>query len=424
MANKSNIRVLSVCTSDTSGGAARAAYRIHQGVRSLGVDSRMFVKNKGSNDTSVHALSEYVPNNPLYRTYDWFRTKWQNRIQHAQWRPYQDACHKYFLSDLRGEDTYSALQQNDSDIIHLHWFNNRFIDVRELKNIRKPIVWTLHDSWAFCSVCHLPMDCKRYETHCGKCPMLGADMERDLAYEIFEKKLAIYKDLDLHIVTPSRWLAECAKRSALLGKIPITVIPNCIDTKVYQPMDKMQVREVIGLNKDKKYLLFGAMQATKDRNKGFDLLLGALQQLKDIDAELIVYGTDEDLTKYDIPMPMHSLGYVSGDKQMAMLYNAAEVMIVPSRSENLSNTIMESMSCGTPVVAFNIGGNSDMIDHKQNGYLAKAKDCVDMAQGIQWCLSNNKGNVLGKVAREKVLNNYTITKVAEQYKSLYESLCK
>ena len=419
-----DIQVLSVCSSDVSGGAARAAYRIHQGVRSLGVDSRMLVKYKGTNVASVHALSEFVPDNPLYDAYDWCRTKIQNKIQHAQWRPYQYTKHNYFLSDLRGTCLHGALEKIDGDIIHLHWINNRFLDIRELASVRKPIVWTLHDSWPFCGVCHLPMDCIRYETHCGICPMLGSEVERDLAYKVFDEKANLYTDLNLHIVTPSSWLAECAKRSALFCRFPITVIPNCLDTELYTPRDKKETRAFLGYEPTKNYLLFGAMQATKDKNKGFDLLLHALQNLNIVDAELIVYGTDEDLSIYNIPMPVHSLGYIQSDEQMSMLYNAVNVMIVPSRNENLSNTIMESMSCGTPVVAFNIGGNGDLIDHQKNGYLAKELDCVDLAKGIEWCLNNNEGNILGIIAREKVLKNYIIAKVSEQYKMLYESLCK
>lgn len=422
MANNNEIHVLSVCTFDVSGGAARAAYRIHKGVRSLGVDSRMFVKNKSSNDDSVRVLSEFVPQNPLYRGYDWCRTKLLNKIQHVQWNPYKETRQRYFLSDLRGVDIHSALQKLDYDVLHLHWFNNRFLDLREQKDVHIPIVWTLHDSWAFCGVCHLPMNCKKYESLCGACPMLGSNKVRDLSYRVFKEKQEVYRDLDLHIVAPSRWLAECAKSSALLGRFPIQVIPNCIDTEVYQPMNKQEIADLFGLNPSKKYLLFGAMQATNDKNKGFDLLLEALQQLKDIDAELIVYGTDENLSKYDIPIPVHSLGYIHGDKQMAMLYNTADVTIVPSRSENLSNTIMESMSCGTPVVAFNIGGNGDMIEHQKNGHLAKEQDSKDLAKGIEWCLNHNENNMLGDHARAKVVENYTIDNVAKQYKELYASL--
>lgn len=414
------MKVLAVNTSDTSGGAARAAYRIHEGVRALGVDSRIFVKSKGSQDPSVHVLSEFATNNPICKAYDWFYTKVKNKIQHAQWKPYKETRQKYFLSDLRGVDTHGALQKIEYDILHLHWLNNRFLDIRELSQIKKPIIWTLHDSWPFCGVCHIPLDCTKYHNHCGACPMLGSDMERDLAYGVFDKKLEAYRNLDLYIVTPSRWLAECAKHSALLGDFPISVIPNGIDTDVYQPLGRQLTAQLLGLNPDKKYILFGAMHATTDPNKGFDLLLQALHLLHVDDAELLVYGSDDALDKYALPLPVRSLGYLHGDKQMVMLYNVADVTIVPSRSENLSNTIMESMSCGTPVVAFNIGGNGDMIDHKQNGYLATEKDSADLANGIQWCLTHNINNALGIHARQKVLTNFTQDIVCRQYKSLYD----
>ncbi len=417
------MKILFINTNDTSGGAARAAMRIMRGVQQSGVDAQMFVKDKYSKSSDVIPLSAYAPSsNWLFDSFKWVILKFKNRYHMFKWHPYKCTKQNVFMSDLRHTDIHGALQKLDYDIVHLHWINNRFLDISELEKIHKPIVWTLHDSWPFCGICHLPMDCKRYETHCCACPMLGSIKEKDLAYEIFEKKLKAYKDLDLNIITPSRWLAECAKRSALLAGFPIQVIPNCIDTDIYNPMNKKEIVALLGLSQDRKYLLFGAMQATKDHNKGFDLLLEALRKLKNVDAELVVYGTNEDLSKYNIPMQVHSFGYIHDDKQMAMLYNAADVTIVPSRSENLSNTIMESLSCGTPVVAFNIGGNSDMIDHEQNGYLVKELDCEDMAHGIQWCIEHNANDALSMNARKKVMNNFTIDIVSEQYKALYLSL--
>lgn len=418
------MKVLFVNINDSSGGASRAAMRIMSGVQQIGVDAQMFVKYKYLRSDDVLSIQQFVPSNQIYKAFDWVWTKIRNKWQYYKWLPYKNTKKEAYLSDLRSMSCHGALQKLDYDIAHVHWINMRFLDIRELAKIHKPIVWTLHDSWPFCSVCHVPYDCEKYQTHCGACPMLGSKKEKDLAYEVFKKKQIAYQGVDLHIVTPSRWLAECAKKSALFGQFPITIIPNCIDAEVYQPMNKQEIADVFGLKPDKKYLLFGAMHATTDKNKGFELLIDALQQLKVKDKELIVYGTDEDLSKYDIPMPVHSLGYIRGDKQMAMLYNAADVVAVPSKSENLSNTIMESLSCETPVVAFNIGGNGDMIDHKQNGYLAQEYDSADMARGIEWCLNHNEGNVLGRNARQKVLDNYTIEIVSKQYKELYSMICK
>lgn len=416
------MKILFVNMNDTSGGAARAAVRIMRGVQQNGVEAQMFVKFKNSQASDVVPLSHFEPTGMLYRAFDWIATKIKNKWQHFKWHPYKQTKQNLYFSDLRSTRIHGALQKMDYDIVHLHWINNRFLDIDELKRIKKPIVWTLHDSWPFMGICHVPYECKQYESHCGACPMLGSSKEKDLAYEVFEKKMDAYKDLNLHIVTPSKWLADCAKRSALFGGFPITVIPNCIDTELYQPMDKADVRKSLGLEKNKRYLLFGAMQATTDKNKGFKQLLDALRSISGANLELIIYGTNENLDKYDIPLSYRSIGYVHNDAIMAQLYNAADVTIVPSLSENLSNTIMESLSCGTPVVAFNIGGNGDMIEHKKNGYLAAKRDCEDLADGIEWCIANNAEGALSKKARKKVQDNFTIDKVSEQYKQLYESL--
>lgn len=418
------MKVLFINTTDTSGGAARAAVRIMRGVQLCGIEAQMFVKYKNSQASDVVCMSQFAPSGMLYKVFDWIVTKIKNQWQHHRWRPYKQTKKDLYFSDLRSTRIHGALQKMDYDIVHLHWINNRFLDIDELKKIKKPIVWTLHDSWPFTGICHVPYECRNYELYCDVCPMLGSTKENDLANEVFEKKIAAYRDLNLHIVTPSRWLGECAKRSALLGRFPITVIPNCIDTELYQPMDKSDARKVLGLEPGKKYLLFGAMHALDDMNKGFEYLKEALKQIKDTNIELLVYGTNDDMRKYDLSIPARSLGYINKDKIMVLLYNAVDVCIIPSLSENLSNTIMESLSCGTPVVAFNIGGNGDMIDHERNGYLAKEKDSEDLARGIEWCLEHNADGALNMNARKKVLSNYTIDIVAEQYKKLYESLCK
>lgn len=358
-----------------------------------------------------------------------------------KWHPYKCTKQNVFMSDLRHTHIHGALQKLDCDIVHLHWINNRFLDIRELMKIHKPIVWTLHDSWPFCGVCHYFIDCERYQTHCGACPMLGSKKEQDLACEIFEKKLEVYKDLDLHIVTPSRWLGDCAKKSTLLGRFPVHVIPNCLDTDLFRPLSSEEIltiaehqqnavvsrvlREATEKRLEKPLILFGAMNAANDRRKGFASLLSALQILdaQGFNAHLLVFGANaqELLMKFQ-NIDVTFVGYIHDSSVLTALYNIANVMVVPSLTENLSNAIMESLSCGTPVVAFNIGGNGDMIDHKQNGYLAKELDCEDLANGIQWCLANNKEGLLSKNARKKVLDNYTIDIVSNKYKQLYESL--
>ena len=145
------IKILSVCTS-LGGGAGRAAYRIHQGVKSLGVDSKMLLKSCHSNDPDIMTLDDFVPQNPYYKAFDWTCNKVKNKIQHFRWNRYSDR-EKIFMSDLRGTDLHGALRKLDYDVLHLHWINNRFVPLEDLPQ-GKPIVWTLHDSWPFCGICH------------------------------------------------------------------------------------------------------------------------------------------------------------------------------------------------------------------------------------------------------------------------------
>lgn len=425
----SNIKVLSVNTSDTKGGAARAAYRIHQGVKILGVDSRMFVKDKQQKDDSIISLGEFTPKNLFFKIFDWVCQKVKNKIQHYKWGKYPNRS-KLYLSDSRGTNTFNALEKLDYDVLHLHWINQRFIKLSDLSKVNKPIVWTLHDSWPFCGVCHYFFDCEKYKTGCKQCQYLNnKNIENDLSTNVWNEKFNAYKNLNLHIVTPSRWLGNCAKDSALFSQFPVSVIPNCLDTDVFRPLEENEISlrwaKFSEKRLEKTLVLYGAVNAATDQIKGFANLLSALQILEKqgkVNFELIVFGDNESDLKIDVNIPIHYVGYISDTNELVSLYNLASVMVVPSLTENLSCAIMESLSCETPVCAFNIGGNGDMIDHKKNGYLAKEQDNEDLANGIIWCLENNKDRILSKNARYKVLNNYTPEIVSKQYKDLYESL--
>lgn len=415
------IQVLSVCTSDSYGGAARAAYRIHCAVRELGIDSYMFVKFKGMKDANVLTLEDFIPHNPLYSTYGWMRNKIQNKIQHLVWGKYPNRSN-LFMSDLRSTDIHGALRKLDYDILHLHWINQRFLPLAQLPK-DKPIVWTLHDSWPFCGICHLPMDCQGYQQTCGCCPALGSDNERDLSFRVWSRKAAIYRKLDLHIVTPSRWMANCARKSSLFGDLDVRVIPNCIDVDTFYPGDRETACRRLKLDPEKKHILFGAMNAVGDKNKGFHYLVRALDLMgRDLaeEADLVVFGTSHPLDDEIGGLRVHSLGMLRSVDDIVAAYRAATVTVVPSLSENLSCTIMESMACGTSVTAFAIGGNEDLIDHRENGYLAGEKDSRDLAEGIRWCIRNRPDLSMQSV--RKVLKHYTPEVVAEEYRDLYLSL--
>lgn len=441
-------KILSICTSDTHGGAAKAAYRIHCAVNELAATkhlplrSEMFVLNKGSNDPSVRSLSDFLPEGKWFTIFDYVAGKIKNKLQHLSWYPYKHTQDKNYKSDLRGRYLYGALEKLQPDIVHLHWISQRFINLKELhdyvmqeekKGHHISIVWTLHDSWPFCGMCHYFLDCTNYQQQCGNCPQLRPNVNErfatDLSHKVWQKKANRYKDLDIHVVSPSQWLADCAKQSSLLKERDIQVIPNCLDTTVFCPSERESASEQ-EKRFEKPILLYGAVAAATDRIKGFSNLLSALQIIEkqynerneEVPFELVVFGADQSNLPIETSIPIRYMGYVSNTNQLVDLYHRASVMVVPSLTENLSCAIMEALACGTPVCCFDIGGNGDMVTHKKNGYLAKELDNADLAKGILWLLEHNKDNALGNAARKSVVEQFTPEVVARQYVKVYDSI--
>lgn len=436
------MKVLFVNTNEGYGGAARAAVRIMHGVKQLGVDVQLFVKYKWSRTDEIVSVAEFTPRNRFYKMLDWIWGKVKNQWQHYKWKPYPNKNASTYLSDLRSMYIHGAFQKLDYDILHLHWINNRFLDINELGKVHKPIVWTLHDSWAFCGLCHYTLNCDNYQTHCGACPLLQSDKERDLSYEVFEKKVKAYKDLDLHIVAPSKWIGDCAKKSALLGRFPVHVIPNCLDTEnVFRPITKDEIRVIAEREENavvrrvfseatqekglaKPLILYGAMQAATDRIKGFASLLSALKILdsQGYKSRLVVFGADAQ----ELPMAFKNIdvtfvGFINNSGVLAALYSIADVNVVPSFTEVFGQTASEAMACGTPVVAFRCTGIQDVVA-EGCGYLAEPYSSEDLANGIRYCIENNPDNILGKAARESAVKRFAIDVVAKQYKELYETI--
>ena len=423
-----------------SGGAALCAIRINKALVEKGIESRILFGEGNSMPEGVKgaiALPDVVfwNKNIFLRAIKKFFKLFGIWLVDVEKSYYQ--LQKANESQLYVHQPLSSYKNITShplvewaDIIHLHWVSD-FIDYPTFfQAIKKPIVWTLHDSWPFCGICHYFFDCEGYKKRCGCCPFLHSNDDHDLSYQIWKKKQVIYKDLDLHIVTPSRWLGDCAKQSSLMERFPVIVIPNCLDINEFRPLNEKEIsprwRNFQEKRFEKPFVLYGAMNAATDKIKGFSNLLSALGLLQERnhanDFELIVFGAAESELSMDVSIPIHYVGYVYDTHELVSLYNLASVMVVPSLTENLSCAIMESLSCGTPVVAFNIGGNGDMIEHKVNGYLAQEKDDADLAQGILWCLENNHEGDLSRAARGKVLREYCLEVVCNKYKELYNSV--
>jgi len=412
------LRILHVNTFDLEGGAGRAAWRIHQGLQNLGVASQMLVQTRTSGDASV-----YERDTRLARTL-------------AIFRPYLDMLPLLFYR-YRQQTHWSVewfpakisrqIQALNPDIIHLHWICRGFIDVPALVSFQRPVVWTLHDSWAFTGGCHIPGNCINYKAQCGLCPQLGSKHAWDLSRWTWNRKRKFWRDTPLTIVTPSQWLADCARCSSLLRERRIDVIPNGIDLNQYRPVEKQEARSILGLPRDRKLILFSAMNATYDINKGFRYLEAALRQLAEDGwhdrIELMVVGQSAPSTPVNTGVPSRFLGVLRDEISMRLAYSAADVTVMASAQENLPNSIMESLACGTPVVAFNVGGVQHLVEHQVNGYLAQPFSIDGLSAGMSFVLSDEeRWRRLSDRARDKIVRDFNADEIAQRYQALYEQL--
>lgn len=409
------MKILIVNTSDVNGGAARAASRLHNALLNKGVSSQMLVQDKGGDNSSVLG-----PKSKMLK----FKGVVSPSLDAIPLRSYRKKSKTLFSpASLPFSNIVDRINKIAPDIVHLHWVNGGMIKIEDLKKIKAPIVWSLHDMWPFTGGCHYDEECKGYKNKCGNCKVLNSDKTKDLSRRIFLRKQESYKKINsLTIIGLSNWLANCAKESALFQDLMVVNIPNPIETDKFKPIDKLVARDILNLPRDKKYILFGAMGATSDPRKGFNELSAAINHLDNDNIELLVFGSSLPTNPPKLKYKTHYLGCFGDDISLQVIYSAADVMVVPSLQENLSNAIMESLSCATPVVGFDIGGNRDMIEHRKNGYLANPYSVEDLACGINWIIESETYNDLCEYSRNKVIAEFNEKLIAEKVIDLYKSI--
>jgi glycosyltransferase involved in cell wall biosynthesis len=412
------MQILIVNTFDIHGGAARAAYRLHRALLNAEVKSQMLVQSKMTDDYTVigprskieRAICKVRPilDSMPVRFYK-RRTK---TLFSPSWVPFSEMARR--------------INSLNPDIVHLHWVAGGLLGINEINKIKAPIVWSLHDDWVFTGGCHIKWSCDKYKDRCGACPNLNSTTEHDLSRIIWNIKKSSFSRLQyLTLIAPSKWLAGCAKESSLLKDRRIVNLPNLIDTKRFRPLAKSTARDILGLPKNKRLILFGAYSATTDINKGFKELSAALNLIQRDDVEFIVFGSREPIDTQQFKHKTHYMGHLYDDISLAVLYSAADVMVVPSIQEAFSQTTVESMSCGTPIVAFGATGLLDIVDHQKNGYLAKPFEIDDLAKGIEWILNSTDYEGLCRNARDKITAEFDEKAVVKQYIDLYhEVMCR
>lgn len=408
------MKVLHLCYSDLEGGAARAAYRLHRAQRSQGLDSHMLVINKSSDDPHVHTVTALRKLRIKLASFAAsLLLRWQkssNPVHHSL---------NLFPSGLLGE-----IERLAPDVVNLHWLGGEMLSVGEIGGIKARVIWTLHDMWAFSGCEHYDDErpSERYLTGYkaeSRNPLhKGLDLDR----WNFRRKQKAWAGKQFHIVSPSNWLAECARQSVLFAELPIHVISNCIDHELYRPLSREFAREALGLPKDKQLLLFGAMSSTSDPRKGYHLLLPALQKLKEQGKaeriELVVFGASRGDAEQVTGIKTHYMGRLHDDISLCLLYNAADLFVAPSLQDNLPNTLVESLACGTPCVAFHIGGMSDLISDERLGKLASDISSRSLLDSIDVLFSSFNPVRTEIVDMSKA--QYSESLVTEKYYGVYK----
>ncbi|MEO0843982.1 MAG: glycosyltransferase family 4 protein [Cyanobacteria bacterium J06643_5] len=412
---------LLLSTFDINGGAAKAAFRLHNGLKDININSRMLVEYKTSSDPNIFAninkLEKFL--NQMRPTLDNLPLKFYPKHDYGTFSP-------QWFPDFINYRIKHLSPDVIPDIINIHWTCG-YLKIESIAKFKQPLVWTLHDMWAFTGGCHYSLSCNRYTESCGNCIQLESQKERDLSRWVWKRKAKAWQNLNLTIVTPSYWLAKVAGESSLFKNYPIKVIPNGIDIQKYKPIDRKTARKWLNLPVDKKLILSGAAKSSSKR-KGIHFLEKALQNLSSYNnqVEIITFGSlqpsEKNSEKYKSDFKYHYMGYLHDDISLALIYAAADVFVTASIQDNLPNTVMEALASGTPCVAFNIGGISDMIEHQANGYLAQPFEVESLARGINWILSNNDPQKICDRARKKVEQEFSLELQARRYSQLFHEI--
>ena len=415
-----SISVLQLNNADTGWGAARAALRLHRSFGShsdIQVTSLLRVAQSKSGLSSVHG-----PQTPVARAWPLLRM-----VLGASLQPLQRSANpvRHSASWLPSRLDHS-LNASPADLLHLHWVQEDLLSIEAIGRLLKPLVWTLHDTWAFCGSEHYPrsLEDQRFVQGYLRSNRAVVDRGLDLDRWCWHRKRRAWRR-PIQLIAPSRWMADCVRRSALMHDWSVQVIPNALPVTTYRPWPRLLARQLFGLPPEAPVALFGAVGGSQDPRKGWDLLATALPQLvgRFPSLEAVVCGQAEPADPPRLGLPVHYMGRLHDDQSLAMLYSAADVVVVPSRLDNLPQMATEAQSCGAPVVAFDCGGLPDVVQHQQTGYLARPYDTADMAQGMAWVLESAERHAqLGQAARQRAMQLWSPAVVARQHRDLYEAV--
>jgi glycosyltransferase involved in cell wall biosynthesis len=414
------MKILHLSYADIIGGANKAAYNIHNSLLEFGIDSKMLVMEKHSDDDSVIGIKDLSP-------LKYYNNKLKQILARAILKLQKSSNQTLHSINIFPSGIHKIINKMDIDIINLHWINSEMISIKEIGKIKKPIFWTLADMWPYCGSEHYAQENipNRYKDGYQSDNRPKNHHWFDLDKFTWRRKIFFWKNKKINIIATSRWNARCARSSILFNESKINIVPQSVDLNVFKPLDKKISREICNLPQKNSLILFAAPDPKKDMRKGYSLLKESLKIISKNNInnklELIVLGSSSGNIEKEFGIKTYYINFLYDNISRALLYNSADILLAPSIQENLSNIVMEALASSLPSVAFNIGGMPDLIDHNINGYLAKPFDCKDYAKGILSILQSNQSlEMFSMKAREKAEKCYATKVVASEYHSIYK----
>lgn len=404
------MRVLIISGEDLAGGGHRAAFRLHQALRSIGVESFMAVRRKLSTDPFVHKMTpSELGWPPVGRGY-------MDLLPSILCRRKDETI----SLGLQSANLDKLIHRFKPDIVNLHWINGGIAGIRAVGKLQKPVVWTLHDMWPFTGGCHYSGDCLQYRESCQRCPkvkdVLGAPT---ITGWVHRRKRSNWGNLPLHAITPSAWMRELALTSSLFAEANIKHIRNCVHPGIFSGKRRDKMRTKLGLLPASKAVLFSSANQPR---KGAFIIPDVIRHLRAEAPEtdwhfLFMGGLPPTLTP---SRDVTQLPLTTDEARVASYYAASDVYALPSLEDNLPNTISESLTCGTPVVAFPTGGIVEMIRHSRNGALSDEKTAASIAEAIRHFVDSDREE-RDEIARD-ASQTYNPANIADMHRSFFASV--
>ena len=403
---------------DVGGGAARAAWRLHNSLcESSEIESNLIVRGFLDDDAQHLGIrSSYF--GKIYLKIIPLLDRLPARLQFSYLKvPRSSGC--------LGSISLERINNSSADIVHLHWICAGFLSIEQIGKISKPVVWSLHDMWPFCGAEHIAGDGANARWRQGYSSLNRDSRDKgiDIDKWVWRRKQIAWAR-PLSIVAPSKWMADCAKSSMLMRGWNVAVVPNPLNVEIFKSINKEVARKELNLPLGKKLIIFGAIRGTQLSYKGWDLLLPALKLLINgkSDYEVVIFGERAPQNPPDLGFNLHWIGHVENELELAKVYSAADVVVVPSRQESFGQVASEAQACGCPVVAFRSTGLIDVIEHRVTGFLAEPFSIQDLAAGIEWVLSDeSRYKILSNSARSRAVSLWSYDAVALQFMEIYQN---